>query len=85
MSTHHLILGETVDYITGQTITDTHDERARQKIARFLVEEKGYAGGDVRVTGQNSPLGWTGGTLEDIKRISVKPVQRRLGLAGQKR
>jgi len=47
VSTHHLILGETVDYITGQTIVDTHDERARQKIARFLVEEKGYSKDDI--------------------------------------
>ena len=49
MSTHHLILGETVDYITGQRIVDTHDERARQKIARFLVEEKGYSKDDIEV------------------------------------
>lgn len=49
MSTHHLILGETVDYITGETIVDTHDERARQKIARFLIEEKGYSKDDIEV------------------------------------
>lgn len=49
MMTHHLILGKTVDYITGQTIVDTHDERARQKIARFLVEEKGYSREDIEV------------------------------------
>lgn len=49
MSTHHLILGETIDYITGQTIVDTHDERARQKVARFLVEEKGYSKEDIEV------------------------------------
>ncbi len=49
MSTHHLILGETVDYITGRTIVDTHDERSRQKIARFLVEEKGYSKEDIEV------------------------------------
>ncbi len=49
MSTHHLILGETIDYITGRTIIDTHDERARQKIARFLVEEKGYSKDDIEV------------------------------------
>ena len=47
MSTHHLILGETVDFITGKTIVDTHDERARQHIARFLVEEKGYSKNDI--------------------------------------
>ncbi len=39
---HHLILGELVDFITGETIQDTHDERYRQKLARLLVENKGY-------------------------------------------
>jgi hypothetical protein len=43
LSTEHLILGELTDFITGHTIVDTHDERARQKIARFLVEQKGYS------------------------------------------
>jgi len=36
-------LGKTIDFITGREITDTDDERYRQKLARFLVEEKGYA------------------------------------------
>ena len=40
---HHLILGELTDYITGETIQDTHDERYRQKLARLLVEDKGYS------------------------------------------
>lgn len=35
---HHLILGKLVDYISGKTLTDTHDERYRQKIAKHLVE-----------------------------------------------
>jgi len=39
---HHLILGELVDFITGETIQDTHDERYRQKLARLLVNNKGY-------------------------------------------
>jgi hypothetical protein len=39
---HHLILGELVDFITGETIPDTHDERYRQKLARLLVEDLGY-------------------------------------------
>jgi hypothetical protein len=43
MNGHHLILGELVDYITGQRLDDTHDERYRQKIAHLLVAEKGYA------------------------------------------
>ncbi len=44
---HHLILGTTIDYITGETITDTDDERFRQEIARFLVEKRGYSKKDL--------------------------------------
>lgn len=47
MNGHHLILGQLVDFITGRTLDDTHDERYRQQIARLLVEEKGYAKQDV--------------------------------------
>ena len=39
---HHLILGELVDFISGRILPDTHDERYRQKLARLLVEQKGY-------------------------------------------
>jgi hypothetical protein len=48
MSAHELILGKTVDFITGETLVDTIDERARQKIARFLVEDKGYLKDDIQ-------------------------------------
>ncbi len=44
---HHLILGKRVDYITGCTIQDTHDERYRQLLARLLVEDKGYLKSDI--------------------------------------
>ena len=47
MKGHHLILGERVDFITGAIIKDTHDERYRQKIARLLVNQKGYAKTDI--------------------------------------
>jgi Type I restriction enzyme R protein N terminus (HSDR_N) len=39
---HHLSLGELEDFITGDTIADTHDERFRQKIAKLLVKESGF-------------------------------------------
>lgn len=42
MKGHHLILGERVDFITGEVVQDTHDERYRQRLARLLVEERGY-------------------------------------------
>ncbi len=47
MDGHHLILGEIDDFITGELLADTLDERYRQKIARFLVAHKGYAKEDI--------------------------------------
>lgn len=44
---HKRILGKTKDFLTGREITDTDDERYRQKIARFLVEDKGYGKEDI--------------------------------------
>ena len=44
---HHLILGELDDLITGVRIKDTHDERYRQKIARLLIDCKGYLKSDI--------------------------------------
>ena len=47
MDGHHLILGTTTDLITGEQLDDTHDERYRQRIARLLVEERGYAKAEI--------------------------------------
>ena len=47
MQGHHLILGELEDFITGERLNDTHDERYRQKIARLLVTQKGYQKADI--------------------------------------
>jgi len=48
MNGHHLILGEQIDFITGETISDTHDERYRQKLARLLVNDKEFDKSDIR-------------------------------------
>ena len=40
---HHLIYGTLEDYLTGEELTDTDDERIRQALSRMMVEEKGYA------------------------------------------
>ena len=48
MNSGHLILGELVDFITGETMEDTHDERYRQKLARLLVEKKGYNKNEIK-------------------------------------
>ncbi|MFZ0132598.1 MAG: type I restriction enzyme HsdR N-terminal domain-containing protein [Desulfobacterales bacterium] len=47
MTGHHLILGELTDFITGETLADTLDERYRQNLARLLIEKKGYAKSEV--------------------------------------
>lgn len=39
---HHLIYGTLVDYLTGEKLPDTDDERIRQGLARMMVEEKNY-------------------------------------------
>ena len=44
---HHYIYGTCIDYITGDTIVDTDDERCRQELAKLLVEKKGYAKSDL--------------------------------------
>jgi hypothetical protein len=38
-----------IDFITGQLFIDTDDERIRQRIERFLIEEKGYSKKDIEV------------------------------------
>ena len=40
---HHLIYGTLKDYLTGEELTDTDDERIRQSLSRLMVEEKGYS------------------------------------------
>jgi len=35
-------MGKLEDFITGEILDDTHDERIRQKIAKLLVEVKGF-------------------------------------------
>lgn len=47
MGTSHLVMGELTDYLTGQTLPDTHDERLIQNISRFLVEDKGFSKNDI--------------------------------------
>lgn len=46
---HHLIYGMCTDFVTGESVVDTDDERYRQKLARLLVEEKGYARTDLEM------------------------------------
>jgi hypothetical protein len=55
MNGHHLILGKLDDFITGEPLKDTHDERYRQKIARLLVSRRGYRKEDI-VPRQDLPV-----------------------------
>lgn len=75
MGTQHLILGETVDFITGKTLTDTHDERARQKIAKFLVIQKEYEKSDIHAH-LRLPLKVDGKTGEVPVDFVIKPDDR---------
>lgn len=45
--THHLVYGTLRDYLTGEELVDTDDERIRQELARMMVEEKGYVKEDL--------------------------------------
>ena len=44
---HHLVYGTLKDYLTGEELPDTDDERVRQDLAKMMVEEKGFAGQDL--------------------------------------
>ncbi len=46
---HHMIYGHLDDYVTGESVVDTDDERYRQKIAHFLVEDKGFSKSDIEM------------------------------------
>ena len=41
-SSHHLVYGTLEDYLTGEELTDTDDERIRQQISRMMVEKLEY-------------------------------------------
>lgn len=47
--THHMIYGYCTDYISGEKLVDTDDERYRQALARTMVEEKGWAKDEVEM------------------------------------
>lgn len=39
---HHLVYGTLNDYLSGEELVDTDDERIRQQISQMMVEELGY-------------------------------------------
>jgi len=42
-----MVYGVLNDYISGEELPDTDDERTRQQLARMLVEDRGYAKEDI--------------------------------------
>ncbi|MFP4475108.1 MAG: type I restriction enzyme HsdR N-terminal domain-containing protein [Desulfatibacillaceae bacterium] len=40
---HHLVFGTLTDFMTGEALDDTYDERDRQSLGRLLVETLGFA------------------------------------------
>ena len=78
MNGHHLILGQLTDYITGETLDDTHDERYRQKLARFLVEQKDYFKSDITA---RHPLICKAGEKKALTRIDyLVTIDQTIGL-----
>jgi hypothetical protein len=49
VKSHHMIYGTLTDYLTGEEIVDTDDERYRQTLCRLLVAEKGYRKNDLEI------------------------------------
>ena len=45
---HHLVYGTLPDYLTGEELVDTDDERIRQQISRLMVEELGYGRNELK-------------------------------------
>ena len=45
---HHYIYGTLNDYLTGEELTDTDDERIRQALSRMMVEEMHYHKDDLQ-------------------------------------
>ncbi len=39
---HHLVYGTLADYVTGEELADTDDERIRQELSRMMVGKLGY-------------------------------------------
>lgn len=66
MGNHHLQLGQLTDFLTGKTLADTHDERYRQKIARLLVQDKGFQKSEIEAS---RPLVVSAGSNRGMIRI----------------
>lgn len=47
-SGHHYVYGTLQDCLTKKMVEDTDDERIRQKLFRFMLEEKGYTPSNLR-------------------------------------
>ncbi len=63
---HHLVLGQLTDILTGAVLTDTYDERYRQKIAGKLIFDKGFEPGDIQ---NNTPVEVSAGTAKAMVKI----------------
>ncbi len=47
VASHHIIYGMCEDYVSGEMVPDTDDERYRQKLARLMVDEKRFSKNDL--------------------------------------
>jgi len=63
---HHLVLGELDDFLTGDRLPDTHDERYRQKIAKSIVISRQFKKQDVQA---NIPITIEAGNRKAILKV----------------
>jgi hypothetical protein len=42
--THHLVYGTLHDYLSGEELMDTDDDRARQELSRMMVGKRNMPG-----------------------------------------
>lgn len=76
-SGHHIVYGTLKDFLTGEELPDTDDERCRQQLARFLVEEKGYAVGELQPR-QNIETQFNEQLVRSVIELTVSVADRRV-------
>lgn len=74
-NSHHLVMGELVDFLSGKILPDTHDERYRQQIARHLVNGLGFDKSDIEA-GRKITINATGRSADVMVDFLVYRDQR---------
>ena len=76
-SGHHIVYGVLQDYLTGEELPDTDDERNRQQLARFFVEQKGYLRSELEPR-RTIETGFSGRTVRSVIDLTITLAGRRI-------